>query len=149
MPVAFQWNPGIVVQQNELRSPVDRDRKASAQADAQNGDEALWPGVGWAEGRGRPVNGPHERTDSASRRKDRLFKLRAHCAQPLQFWVCARSILLLRCSIVTDRGLCGSGPTLKLISSQAGPGKRLCGAASQRYRAIIVLRWVRGTSRGL
>src|SRR5690242_12911740 len=107
MPVAFQWNPGVVVQQNELRSPVDRDRKPGTQADAQNGEEALWPAVGRPEGRGGPVDGPHEDTHSASRREDRLFKLRAHCAQPLQFWVCARSILLLRCSILTDRGLRG------------------------------------------
>ncbi len=81
MPTALQWNPGVVVQQNELGSPEDRDWKASAQADAENGNEALRPALRRAQGRGGPVEVPHEGPDCAPGCEYRLFEIRAHRAQ--------------------------------------------------------------------
>src|SRR5579884_4033663 len=79
MAGALQWNPGIVIEQNEIRAPIDGDRKTRAQTNAERGDEALRPALGISQRRRGPVDRPHKGAHAASGCENRLFELRAHC----------------------------------------------------------------------
>src|SRR5690606_19392083 len=62
------WNraPGVVVKQDELRPPVDRDREARSGADAERRAQALGPGLDWTERRRSPVEGTHSDSQVAA-----------------------------------------------------------------------------------
>src|SRR5690606_31001485 len=62
------WNraPGVVVKQDELRPPVDRDREARSGADAERRAQALGPCLDWTERRRSPVEGTHSDSQVAA-----------------------------------------------------------------------------------
>src|ERR1700744_741896 len=106
MPRSFQRDPRVVVEEDVLRPPINRDRETGAEADADSRYEALRPGVQGPEGCTGPVERLHERADSASGRENRLLELRAHREQASRVRELGESCCYCVAPIVTDCGRC-------------------------------------------